>query len=187
MILNQDNEYSAVLDACVLVPMPLCDTLLRLAEEPMLYRPIWSNEILQEVDKALSKFDIPEDKRKRRLDFMRAAFPEASVTIPGSLVNSLTCIPDEKDRHVVAAAIRGHAHVIVTQNIKDFPEAALQEYDLLRHTPDDFLVHQFHLNPGRVLETLDSQAANIRTERVQVLEYLKPIVPNFAALISSLE
>jgi hypothetical protein len=34
MILAQDNEYAAVLDACVLVPMPLCDTLLRLAEDP---------------------------------------------------------------------------------------------------------------------------------------------------------
>jgi hypothetical protein len=53
MILTQDNEYAALLDACVLVPMCLCDTLLRLAEEPAMYRPLWSNEILQEVGTAL--------------------------------------------------------------------------------------------------------------------------------------
>jgi len=55
MILTPDNEYAVVLDACVLVPMPLCDTLLRLAEEPAMYRPMWSEEILQEVGAALEK------------------------------------------------------------------------------------------------------------------------------------
>jgi hypothetical protein len=53
MILTQDNEYAAVLDACVLVPMPLCDTLLRLAEDPAMYRPLWSEAILTEVATAL--------------------------------------------------------------------------------------------------------------------------------------
>jgi hypothetical protein len=53
MILNQDNEYAALLDACVLVPMCLCDTLLRFAEYPAMYRPLWSSEILQEVGDAL--------------------------------------------------------------------------------------------------------------------------------------
>jgi hypothetical protein len=38
MILTPDNEYSAVFDTCVLAPMPLCDVLLRGAEEPALYR-----------------------------------------------------------------------------------------------------------------------------------------------------
>ena len=50
MILTRDNECAVLLDACVLVPMPLCDTLLRLAEEPALYRPLWSERILLEVD-----------------------------------------------------------------------------------------------------------------------------------------
>jgi hypothetical protein len=55
MISAQDNEYVVLLDACVLVPMPLCDTLLRLAEEPAFYRPLWSEEILREVGDALEK------------------------------------------------------------------------------------------------------------------------------------
>jgi hypothetical protein len=68
MILNQDNEYAALLDACVLVPMCLCDTLLRLAEDPAMYRPLWSSEILQEVGDALeSKIKISPQQRQRRI------------------------------------------------------------------------------------------------------------------------
>lgn len=77
MILTPDNEYAVVLDACVLYPMPLCDTLLRLAEDPSLYRPLWSDQILEEVGYTLIKHGYTEAQRDRRLDFMRQFFPEA--------------------------------------------------------------------------------------------------------------
>jgi hypothetical protein len=54
LILTLDNEYAAVLDACVLVPMPLCDTLLRCAEDPGLFRALWSEQILEEVKRTRS-------------------------------------------------------------------------------------------------------------------------------------
>ena len=38
-------RYTAVLDACVLVPIALADTPLRVAEKG-LYRPLWSDRIL---------------------------------------------------------------------------------------------------------------------------------------------
>src|SRR6266446_4821323 len=80
MILNQDNEYTALLDACVLVPMCLCDTLLRFAKDPAMYRPLWSPEILREVGDALEKkLKISPEKRERRITEMMKAFPEASV------------------------------------------------------------------------------------------------------------
>jgi|HubBroStandDraft_2_1064218.scaffolds.fasta_scaffold2405357_1 hypothetical protein len=53
MILTRDNEYSAVLDACVLAPMPLCETLLCCAEEPALFRALWSDETLEEVSRTI--------------------------------------------------------------------------------------------------------------------------------------
>jgi hypothetical protein len=78
MILNQDNEYTALLDASVLVPMCLCDTLLRLAEDPALYRPIWSPQILQEVGDALeSKIKLTREQRDYRLNQLDLAFPES--------------------------------------------------------------------------------------------------------------
>lgn len=69
MILSQDNEYAALLDACVLVPMCLCDTLLRLAENPSMYRPLWSSEYSKRLvtrSKAKLKFlhnNVPDSIR----------------------------------------------------------------------------------------------------------------------------
>jgi predicted nucleic acid-binding protein len=186
MILTQDNEYAVVLDACVLVPMPLCDTLLRLAEDPPLYRPLWSDRILDEVGAALDqKLGHTERQRQRRIDAMRQAFPEALVVLPPDLEKALICIPDENDRHVVAAAIRGGANAIITSNVKDFPEECLAQYDLLRQTPDDFLLHQFHLDPSLILEKLDAQASALSREREYILERLRLLAPGFVALVES--
>jgi hypothetical protein len=46
-------DFKAVLDACVLLPMPLADTLFRMAERPRLYLPMWSNHIMEEVTRNL--------------------------------------------------------------------------------------------------------------------------------------
>lgn len=188
MILNQDNEYTALLDACVLVPMALCDTLLRLAEGPAQYRPIWSDQILQEVGSALeSKIGLTPEQRDYRIGMMRTAFPEAAIQIPNSFCESLTGIPEPQDRHVLAAAISGHAHVIVTGNTRDFPKDYLAGFDILCHSPNpnDFLIHQFHLNPYQILEKLDAQAIAIRRQRGDLLSVLKRVAPKFVELIEA--
>jgi len=184
MILTQENEYAAVLDSSVLVPMPLCDTLLRLAEEPAMYRPLWSDQILQEVGRVLEiAFGYSAEQSKRRINAMCQAFPEASKTIPACLPGSFDGIPDENDRHVLAAALRGEANAIVTHNVKHFPTDYLAQFDMLVQPPDDFLIHQFHLNPQQVLEKLDAQASGIRKSRPDVIRLLRPMVSNFVGLI----
>jgi predicted nucleic acid-binding protein len=187
MILNQDNDYGALLDACVLVPMCLCDTLLRLAEDPAMYRPLWSSEILREVGDALEgKLALTSEQRKRRIDAMTEAFPEAAIFTAECLGGSLDGIPDKDDRHVLAAAIAGHAQVIVTNNLKDFPSGYLAQFDILCQSPDDFLIHQFHLNRSLVLDKLDGQAINIHRQRTDVLAVLKRVVPKFVGLVETL-
>lgn len=90
MILNQDNEYTALLDADVLVPMCLCDTLLTLAEDPAMYRPLWSDRILQEVGHALeNKIKLTPEQRQHRITEMRKAFPEALMAPPPCLAEPL--------------------------------------------------------------------------------------------------
>jgi hypothetical protein len=60
------SQYIAVLDSCVLLPMPVVDTLLRLAEEPAFYSPRWSQHILSEVECVLrEKWNYPEPSVKR--------------------------------------------------------------------------------------------------------------------------
>ena len=183
MILTPDNEYAAVLDACVLYPMPLCDTLLRLAEDPAFYRPLWSDEILREVGEKLVKKGYSEEQRDRRINIMRQHFPEALVDVPEELIRSISTIPDLQDCHVLGAAILSHANVIITQNTKHFPREYLNKYGVLCHNADDFLIHQYYLGPEQILEKLDEQASAIKQERCALIQNLAKAVPKFAKLV----
>ena len=128
MIFTQENEYSAVLDACVLVPAALNDFLLRLAEEPAMYRPLWSEQELTEMTMAMrTKLHRTVAEVTWRKDQMCEAFPEAMVTVPTELLRAAECVPDENDRHVLAAAIMARANTIVTQNTKHFPKEILKQ------------------------------------------------------------
>jgi predicted nucleic acid-binding protein len=183
MILTNDNEYAVVLDACVLAPMPLADTLLRLAEEPSLYRIVWTEDLLQEIGGTLAKMGRSPAQIERRLKFMRDHFPEAMFHLPPEIVEAIACLPDADDRHIVAAAIMGHANAIITANTKDFPAECLSKYDVVCQNPDEFLVHQYHLNPEVVLEKLDAQATGIREQRQGILNRLKRPTPLFADMV----
>jgi hypothetical protein len=107
------SQYIAVLDSCVLVPMPVADTLLRLAEEPAFYSPRWSQHILSEVERVLrDKWKYPEVNVKRRIRVMRDSFPEALVTGYEELIDAMKNATE--DRHVLAAAVRCGGHAIVS-------------------------------------------------------------------------
>ncbi len=154
--------FSAVLDACVLVPTPLTDTLLRLAERDF-YRPLWSDRIFDEVVNAVVRIhpDIDEGRIRRRLNVMNDAFEDARVTGWEPLSAGLD-LPDPDDRHVLAAALAGRADSIVTFNLKDFPADRLLPHGLEARHPDEFLLDQLGLFPPLVLRVLAEQAAAMR-------------------------
>lgn len=81
----------------------------------------WSKHIFSEWENVMKRKSIPDEEIKKRLSKAQLAFPDASVDNYEPLVNSLE-LPDEKDRHVLAAAIKTNANVIVTNNMKDFPK-----------------------------------------------------------------
>jgi hypothetical protein len=118
---------------------------------------------------------------------MRDHFPEAMVTVPAELPTALSSIPDEDDRHVAAAAIRGKADAILTLNLRDFPQQCLTEHEIAVVSPDDFLIDQFHLNPEGMLDKIDAQAIGIDNDRSQITARLRDWVqaPKFADLIDS--
>lgn len=177
--------FSALLDACVLYPSTLRDTLLRLAEKE-LYRPLWSDQILEEMRRTILK-DRP-DLRSGQLDHligeMKTAFEEASVSGFEGLIEAMT--NDPKDRHVLAAAVVGRADVIVTSNLKDFPDSACDPYSIEVQSPDEFLTHTFHLAPAVVMGALQEQA---RTNSVfpntldDVLKVLSAVAPTFVEAV----
>jgi hypothetical protein len=93
---------------------------------------------------------------------MSRSFPDALVTGYESLIDGMTNHP--KDRHVLAAAVRANAEVLVTFNLTDFPGPALKPYDVDAVHPDEFLLDQLDLYPGVTVEVLRQQAASYRRE-----------------------
>ncbi|MET1075691.1 MAG: PIN domain-containing protein [Umezawaea sp.] len=173
--------FPALLDACVLIPIRLADLLLRLAEADA-YRPLWSEEILDEVERNLvTKFGLTADRAQRRLVGMTTSFPDAEVTGYQSLIPSMT--NDHKDRHVLAAAVRADAAVIVTANLKDFPAESTKPYHIDVVHPDDFLLDQLDLYPGTTVRCVREQLLAKRNPRESVEEFVlrfSATVPTFA-------
>lgn len=114
--------FPVVLDACVLVPHPLFDVLLRFADERT-YRPLWSEDILNETRRTMvNRLGISEERADYRIRTMRQHFIDAEVTGYRDLIGAMK--NDPKDRHVLAAAVRERAEVIVTTNLRHFPDDA---------------------------------------------------------------
>ena len=152
-------RYTALLDACVLVPITLADTLLRVAEKGI-YRPLWSGVILAEAQEAAEEIHPGIDVSKR-FAHMREAFEDALVTGWKDLEPGIQ-LPDPDDRHVVAAAIRSGAQAIITANLADFPATTLGPLGLEAVHPDAFLLDQLDISPPTILQVIREQAARTR-------------------------
>jgi hypothetical protein len=176
--------FTALLDACVLVPISLADSLLRLAEKG-LYRPLWSERILTEAQYAAEKIH-PDANLAKRFARMRSAFEDAMVTGWENLESGFA-LPDEDDRHVAAAALRGGAQTIVTANLSDFPSAVLSLLGLEAVHPDAFLLDLLDLSPSTVLRAVREQAAHAMRPPLTPKDLASVLgragVPGFAAEI----
>ena len=114
----------------------------------------WSKHIFDEWETVMIRKQIPTAEVKKRVSRASKAFPEAFVRGYESLIPLLE-LPDMADRHVLAAAIRYNADVIVTNNLSDFPNAYLQTFDIRATSPDEFLADVVSLKPQRWLEAFE--------------------------------
>ena len=177
-------DFPVVLDACVLIPMPLADTLLRLAGGPRLYLPKWTDQIMTEVSRNLQQnFGVTAEQAAYRESEIRKHFGEAWVEGYEDLIPSMT--NHDKDRHVVAAAVRSGAETIVTYNLKDFPRSALASYSITAQGPSTFLKNLYDLDRDAVLHTLEQQAAAIDKPFDYLLDRLRVNVPGFIGTLAS--
>jgi hypothetical protein len=147
---------------------------------PRLYLPKWSDDIIAEVSSNLSeKWSKTPEQVQRREDALRAHFPEAWVEGYAPLVAVMT--NDERDRHVIAAAVSSGTKLIVTYNVKDFPESSLKPWGIERQGPSTFLLHLYDLEPGIVAQKLTEQAHNIGISIEDLLRKLRVNVPGFVS------
>lgn len=178
------DRFPVMLDANVLYPLVIRDVLLTFAEAGF-YRPLWSDEIMMEWSSHLkAKYPGKEDRIDRTIALMREAFPEAAVSAYSDLIPSLL-LPDENDRHVLAAAIAGGAAVIVTENDKDFPKDVLAKYGLERRTPDEFLLEIFQLYPSDALAVLKRTRLGYTRPPMTAAEFVKTLLSKGLASLAA--
>lgn len=164
--------FTVIYDACVLYPPSLRDLLVRVAQAGIV-RARWSEEILNECFENIvaQRRDADRNRLARTRALMTDAVRDCMVTGYEPLINGIT-LPDPGDRHVVAAAIRANAQVIVTFNTKDFPRDALAPFDLEAEHPNEFVLDLIDLDPDLVARTVLEQAADLRNPPRSALDVL---------------
>jgi hypothetical protein len=164
--------FVVLYDACVLYPAALRDLLIRVALKGLV-RARWTEEILDECFRNIlaNRPDLLQSALARTRDLMNRSIPDVMVSGYEGLVPGLT-LPDPDDRHVLAAAIRAGAQVIVTSNLADFPPAQLGPYAVEVQHPDDFVMHLLDLAPGLVSACIAEQSNALRSPPLTVADVL---------------
>lgn len=175
--------FVALLDACVLVNAAVRDSILRAAaSEAFGLQVAFSRDILDEVRRTLvNDLGRTPEEADYLIGEILTAFEDGLVEGYEDLVPGM--LNDPKDRHVLAAAVRAEAGVLVTFNVRHFSPAACEPFDLEVHTPDEFLTHLWDLNARTMADLLTEQSQALRRPQMhlcQLLDRSERDVPAFA-------
>lgn len=163
------SKFSAVIDTNVLLSAAARDIILRLAEKDT-FTIRWSTIILEELENNLqAKLELSPEQARSLINALTNAFPHACV--PEINVDPVH-ISAEHDKHIVAAAVQSGSEVIITQNIKDFPEEELAHYHITAQTPDEFLMHHFTLEETKTVQTVHELLSDLHEPPISLLEFL---------------
>ena len=179
--------FTALYDADVLHPPGLRDLLVRLGQTG-LFRARWSEQILDEMVRSIleRRADLDAERLARTRALMCDAVPDCLVTGYEPLIDGLQ-LPDPDDRHVLAAAIRCSAQVIVTSNLADFPAEALERFNIEAQGPDQFVLDVVNLAPARVAAVIQQQSAALRKPARTVDELLEDLSGSLPRAVAALE
>lgn len=157
------------------VPAPLRDLLMQLALTDLV-RARWSDKIHDEWIRNVleDRSDLTRAQLEHTRDLMNRHIRDGLVVGFDNLIPSLT-LPDQDDRHVLAAAIQCGAGVIVTFNLKDFPSRCLDPYGIEARHPDDFIADLFDLNTAAVCTAVKNVRARLRNPPKSAEEYLETL------------
>lgn len=162
--------FKCVLDTNVIYPLWIRDLLMWFAFYE-LYTPKWSTTIFDEWIAVMQRKGIDPKEAIRRVNKMNEAFPDALVQQYEQLIETVE-LPDINDRHVVAAAIKANAHIIITNNKKDFPVDYVASFGIKVKKPDDFFTDIIDLNHEVSLQAFRSLVLNKRNPPYNEYEVL---------------
>jgi predicted nucleic acid-binding protein len=167
------SQYTVVLDACVLYPAPVRDVLMNLAVRGA-FHARWTARIHDEWTRNLlaKRTDLDPAKLALTVELMNGAIEDAVIENYEFLIETLE-LPDPDDRHVLAAAIIGHADAIVTYNLKDFPAEVVGRHDIEVLHPDDFLVFQYEFNNIEFVKIIKEIRAGLKSPPVAATELIE--------------
>ncbi|MGF6307078.1 putative nucleic acid-binding protein [Bradyrhizobium sp. i1.8.4] len=162
----------AVFDACILYPFHLRNIVVQAAVD-RLVEARWTDAIHDEWIRSLTTDvpAIPIERLQITRRLMNDALPAATVGGYEKHIPTVT-LPDPDDRHVVAAAIAAKASLILTWNLRHFPENELKKFSLRRMNPDDFLSELFNKVPDLVIGSLANARRNLSKTRVAASDFI---------------
>lgn len=166
-------RYTALLDANVLFAVPICDALMSVAATGI-YAAKWTARIDEEWVRNLERArGVAAGAFQGRCDAMHRAFPDWEVPqVAWQALEVGLVLPDPDDRHVLAAAVAGHADCIVTMNLRDFPPEVLTPFGIEALHPDDFLSAQLELDFVTVLPAFKQQRQRLRRPEVDAERFV---------------
>lgn len=166
-------RFTVILDTNVVYPVITRDVLFWFAHYD-LYTPKWSEQIFDEWKKVMREKGVSEDDANKRIQKANAAFPDALVSNYKGLIENLH-LPDVDDRHVLAAAIKANADLIVTNNLKDFPEDYLHSLGLVAKSADEFLTDIIDLNQEQAIAAFKEMVLNKKNPKLDEFEVLSQL------------
>jgi predicted nucleic acid-binding protein len=166
-------RFKAVLDTNVIYPLISRDLLFWFAHYD-LYTPKWSKHIFYEWKEVMIRKGLNQDDAEKRIAVANSAFPDALVRNYENLISTLN-LPDQKDRHVVAAAIKSNSNCIVTNNLKDFPKNILDNFEIAVISADDFLVDIIDLNHEQAISAFKEMVLNKKNPKMDEFEILNQL------------
>jgi predicted nucleic acid-binding protein len=167
---------TAVYDACVLYPAPLRDLLVQLATT-RIFCAKWTDLIHDEWTRNLlnNRPDLKAEQIARVRNLMNIGVQDSLVTDFEFLITGLE-LPDLDDCHVLAAAIKAEANVIVTFNLKDFPVGMIAKYGVEAQHPDVFIGELIDRNPQEVIQAINTIRSRLKNPPQTFDNYMETLL-----------
>lgn len=171
------NRFTALVDACSLVSAPRRDLLLTLAEAEF-FRLRWSAEILDETERAIARLHAghgrpdPAAAARRNRQAMETAFEDALVASYDDFRPACASLPDPGDAHVLAAALKTEAHMIVTENLRHFPAEVLRPLNIEAKSADAFIADTLSLDISRGVAAVRLLRTRLKKPAMGAEDYL---------------